>query len=47
MQENLKNYVEAHGGVATINMDKIYRPNWNDIKDILNGIKPLSDLGCN
>lgn len=47
MQENLKNYVEAHGGVATINMDNIYRPNWNDIKDVLNGIKPLSDLGCN
>ena len=47
MQENLKNYIETNGGAAVINTDNIYRPNWNDIKDVLNGIKPLSDLGCN
>ncbi len=47
MQENLKNYVDTNGGIATVNTDKIYRTNWNDIKDVLNGVKPLSDLGCN
>lgn len=46
MQENLKNYIETNGGVAVINSDNIYRPNWNDIKDVLSGVKPLSDLGC-
>lgn len=46
MQENLKNYIETNGGVAVINTDNIYRPNWNDIKDVLSGVKPLSDLGC-
>lgn len=46
MKQNLKNYVNTNGGSATTNSNIIYRPNWNDVKDVLNGIKPISDLGC-
>ena len=46
MKQNLKNYVNNNGGTAVLNVNQIYRPNWNDVKDVLNGIKPLSDLGC-
>lgn len=27
--------------------NSISRPNWEDIKDVLSGDKPISDLGCN
>ena len=47
MQQNLKNFVNNNGGSATVNADQIYRPNWNDVKDVLRGVKPISDLGCN
>lgn len=46
MKQNLKNFVNNNGGIAVVNTNQIYRPNWNDVKDVLNGIKPLSDLGC-
>jgi hypothetical protein len=45
-QENLKNFVNDNGGQATVGIDSKYRPNWEDVKDVLLGLKPISELGC-
>lgn len=46
MKQNLKNYVNANGGSAIVNTNKLYRPDWNKVKDVLMGVKPISVLGC-
>lgn len=46
MKESIKLFVNSNGGTAVSNQNIIYRPNWTDIKDVLSGAKPLSDLGC-
>ncbi len=46
MKESMRLFVNSNGGAAISNQNVIYRPNWNDIKDVLRGAKPLSDLGC-
>ena len=46
MKQNLKNYVNANGGSATLNANKLYRPDWSKVKDVLMGFKPISVLGC-
>lgn len=47
IQTKLRDYVNSNGGSAVINTDIFYRTDWNEIKDVLLGNKPLSDLGCN
>jgi len=48
MQNNLTNYIndEQNGGSAAIDSTSTERVNWQDVKDILNGVKPISELGC-
>lgn len=46
MKQNLKNYLNAHGGCAIVNTNNLYRPDWNKVKDVLMGVKPISVLGC-
>ena len=46
LQENLTSYINDNGGIAIKGDTSINRPNWQDIKDVLNGVKPISELGC-
>ena len=43
-QEKIRSYVNQNGGAATVNPAQIKRPNWEDVVDVINGIKPLSTL---
>ena len=45
-QLGIKNYVDQNGGSAIAIAGTTNRPNWNDIKDVLEGRKPISSLGC-
>ena len=50
LTEKVSNYVQNNGGnaVTPISIDnKKWRPNWNKVKQYLNGQIPLSGLGCN
>lgn len=48
-QENIESYVNdpINEGTAQKQTPQIERPNWEDIKDVLNGTKLISELGCN
>jgi hypothetical protein len=51
MQNNMKNYINANGGNATINTPVKARPFWNDVHNFLLGNKVtyqqlLAELGC-
>lgn len=37
-------YVNQHGGSATTGGQEIYRPDWQRVKDVIDGKKPLSTL---
>ncbi len=37
----------GNNGQSQVNIPIKYRPNWNKVKDVLNGKKSISDLGCN
>ena len=41
-----KSAIEANGGTATINKPIYGRPDWNEIKDILMGNKPIESIDC-
>lgn len=46
MQNKIANYINSHGGTATVQPSQAYRPNWDKVKKYLTGqsnIKP----GCN
>jgi hypothetical protein len=47
-QEGIKNYVNSHGGNATVTQEsKVYhRPDWVDYADYLNGTVSISIFGC-
>ncbi len=47
-QSNLENYINnpSNGGVAQKLSPTIFRPNWEDVRKVLAGEKPISDLGC-
>lgn len=47
-QNNLENYVNDrnNGGVAKKATPSIYRPDWSKVKDVLQGKRPMLDLGC-
>lgn len=49
LQDNLENFINnpLNGGSTQKQTPQIKRPNWETIKDVLNGDKPISDLGCN
>jgi hypothetical protein len=46
VQNKLKEFVTSKGGNAIINTPVKYRPDWEKVKDVLEGKRPLSDLGC-
>lgn len=46
-QEKTNQFVNSNGGVSTINTPITNRPNWNIVKEVLEGSRPVSDLGCN
>jgi len=45
-QNKLKEFVNSKGGNAVINTPVKYRPDWEKVKDVLEGKRPVSDLGC-
>ena len=34
-------------GTSNVNVPEKYRPDWNKVKNVLNGTQPISTLGCN
>ena len=47
MKQNMVNFVNNGGGTAVGNINEIFRPDWNKVKEVLRGNRPISDLGCN
>ncbi|WP_452230973.1 hypothetical protein [Lacinutrix sp. MEBiC02404] len=45
-QEELNIFINENGGSSTINTPIINRPDWEEIKEVLQGKKPIGDLGC-
>lgn len=46
-QEKTNSFVNANGGSSSVNTPIHNRPDWEKVKDVLEGRKPISDLGCN
>ncbi len=45
-QENLKNFVNSTGGMSTVIEPVHSRPDWEKVQEVLQGLRPISDLGC-
>lgn len=48
-KNGIYNYVTTNSGQATTPTSKqnsVNRPDWEKVRDVLNGTKPISDLGC-
>lgn len=50
-QSKIKDFVNnsplpGNNGESIINTPIKYRPNWDKVKDVLKGNRPISDLGC-
>ena len=43
-QQKVSNFVNTNGGNAGPAAQEIYRPDWNAVKDVIDGKKPLSSL---
>tara|TARA_B110000503_G_scaffold128217_1_gene198882 strand:- start:501 stop:2321 length:1821 start_codon:yes stop_codon:yes gene_type:complete len=46
-QEKLNIFVNDNGGNSTELSPVINRPDWDKVQDVLLGLRPISDLGCN
>jgi hypothetical protein len=46
-QDKTNQFVNSNGGVSTINAPIKNRPKWDKVRDVLEGKRPISDLGCN
>ncbi|MBE9489404.1 MAG: hypothetical protein IMY67_03840, partial [Bacteroidetes bacterium] len=46
-QEKTNTFINANGGLSLINTPIHNRPDWGKVKDVLQGNRPISDLGCN
>lgn len=46
-QTKLKLFVDTNGGNSSIKTPIKNRPDWDEVKDVLEGKKPISQLGCN
>lgn len=46
-QQGIKDYINQHGGNATINNPVHWRPDWTDVKGVLDRTKSIATLGCN
>jgi hypothetical protein len=48
LQQGIENYVNTHGGSASINDPETVRPDWDQLQNVLNGDAPVESLeGCN
>ncbi len=50
LKTNIHTFVQNNNGNAqplTNSPNVIYRPDWVKVKDVLKGLRPISDLGCN
>ncbi len=45
-QNKFQNFVDNNNGNALKTTPIKNRPDWDKVKDILEGRKPISDLGC-
>lgn len=43
-QSKIENFVNTNGGNSTVSDPQIYRPDWQQVKDVLEGRAPLSTL---
>jgi len=46
-QNSISNFVQSHQGNANVNLKEILRPDWQKVKDVIEGKKPLSTLSKN
>lgn len=46
-QEKLNQFVNSNGGSSNELIPIKNRPDWNKVQDVLLGLRPISDLGCN
>lgn len=46
-QEKTNDFINSNGGSSVSNSPVYYRPNWEKLKKVLQGERPISDLGCN
>ena len=46
LQQNMNNFVNSNGGASSIGTNAKKRPNWNKIKGVSLGNRPINDLGC-
>ena len=46
IQENVEQFIQDNGSNASILSPDIERPDWELVKDVLTGVKPISSLGC-
>lgn len=45
-QDKIQSFVSQNGGTSVKIEPTKGRPNWSEVGDVLNGIKPVSSLGC-
>jgi hypothetical protein len=45
-QNKMNQFINNNNGSATINTPLKYRPDWKKVQEILEGERPISDLGC-
>lgn len=45
-QDKINGFTNTNGGVSKILKPITNRPDWGEVKDVLNGKKPISDLRC-
>lgn len=45
-QKGIKDFVNSHGGSATINEPDILRPDWNELRGVFLGTESIETLGC-
>lgn len=46
-QENTNQFINNNSGASSINESVHNRPDWDEVNDVLQGRKPISELGCN
>jgi hypothetical protein len=46
-QSNLDQYIRDNGGISQVMEPVFYRTDWEKVKEVLQGERPISDIGCN
>lgn len=45
-QNKINQFVNSNGGSSVVSNPQIHRVNAQKVLDVLNGVKPIKDLGC-